>query len=752
MLTRRNDEIYLIGIRNSESISRLNQLPTIRQVLQRFHYFLHANKSIRNSSHLTVEELILVWSKAAIPMRLVKHIVDMIEKVHSKWLLLKKNKGRSSKSQKNREQIFVNELNNIFDISHANALAQMRNQTDLDFLYDQRHDRKMFMTSIDKKLENKQQRALQRKIEEEKRRQKAVEATASTSLVRQIKYTEDETDEDLSCSDNDVEFEPFHVKQKAKLENKEEIITKNIKTNLFNSHVTGALDRNKISDRQALRLMVPLTVALGHNPSSLSISRSTIQRRRKEARKEHAINTKNTFTPKYPLVVHWDGKILPFVVGHGKVERLPVLVSGDGEEKLLGVPKLEAGTGQNVADAVYDLLFEWNVLDNVKALGFDTTSVNTGKFKGACTLLEQKIGHDMLWLACRHHTMEIILAKIFCLCFGASNSPDIPMFKSFKTIWRDISKDKYLGLNLKEETETFVGTTLSTLKYFLTENKSPRDDYLELCELVLIVLNKPPSKIHWRAPGPIHHARWMSKLIYAIKIFLFRKQNSIFNLTKREETQLQRFVLFGALLYTKVWIEAPLAAEAPRNDLNFWLNLKKYEAIDSEISIAARMVLERHLWYLSDELVGLALFSTEVTSIEKSEIVIGMEKETDKRQIRGNTSLLKNNVNLGMFATKRSLKLLTILEIKDSFLNLPPEEWPQNEEYQQGRDRIKQLRVVNDTAERGVKLFEEYNKLLTYDEEEKQFLLQVIEANRKTVPTETTKKMAIEAVFSSESS
>jgi hypothetical protein len=113
----------------------------------------------------------------------------------------------------------------------------------------------------------------------------------------------------------------------------------------------------------------------------------------------------------------------------------------------------------------------------------------------------------------------------------------------------------------------------------------------------------------------------MSKLIYAIKIFLFRKQNSIFNLTKREETQLQWFVLFGALLYTKVWIEAPLAAEAPRNDLNFWLNLKKYEAIDSEISIAARMVLERHLWYLSDELVGLALFSTEVTSIEKSELL-----------------------------------------------------------------------------------------------------------------------------------
>jgi len=57
------------------------------------------------------------------------------------------------------------------------------------------------------------------------------------------------------------------------------------------------------------------------------------------------------------------------------------------------------------------------------------------------------------------------------------------------------------------------------------------------------------------------------------------------------------------------------------------------------------------------------------------------------------------------------------------------------------------LRVVNDTAERGVKLFEEYNSLLTNDEEEKQFILQVVEANRKAVPTEITKKSAIAAML-----
>ena len=57
------------------------------------------------------------------------------------------------------------------------------------------------------------------------------------------------------------------------------------------------------------------------------------------------------------------------------------------------------------------------------------------------------------------------------------------------------------------------------------------------------------------------------------------------------------------------------------------------------------------------------------------------------------------------------------------------------------------MRVVNDTDERGVKLFEEYNSLLTNDEEEKQFLLQVVEANRIGVPTEITKESALAAML-----
>jgi len=41
---------------------------------------------------------------------------------------------------------------------------------------------------------------------------------------------------------------------------------------------------------------------------------------------------------------------------------------------------------------------------------------------------------------------------------------------------------------------------------------------------------------------------------------------------------------------------------------------------------------------------------------------------------------------------------------------------------------------VNDVAERGVALIQEFNNIITTDEEQKQMLLQVVETHRKKFP------------------
>lgn len=129
--TRSADELFLIGIRNLEPLVNLNQLPTQRQVLQRFHYYLKESKSVRDASHLTVEELAMVWSRAAVPLILKTHAVEKLEKIHNSWLLLKKNKGRhSSAAQQEREIAFAAQLESLFDIAHADALTMIRIEED----------------------------------------------------------------------------------------------------------------------------------------------------------------------------------------------------------------------------------------------------------------------------------------------------------------------------------------------------------------------------------------------------------------------------------------------------------------------------------------------------------------------------------------------------------------------------------------------------------------------------------------------
>ena len=69
--------------------------------------------------------------------------------------------------------------------------------------------------------------------------------------------------------------------------------------------------------------------------------------------------------------------------GAKKEERLPVLLSGIGGTKLLGVPALnnEYGgpMGQHIASATLSLLKQWQCEDSVCGMVFDTTASNTGK-------------------------------------------------------------------------------------------------------------------------------------------------------------------------------------------------------------------------------------------------------------------------------------------------------------------------------------------------------------------------------------
>ena len=184
------------------------------------------------------------------------------------------------------------------------------------------------------------------------------------------------------------------------------------------------------------------------------------------------------------------------------------------DTKLLGVPKLTSGTGKATACAVFELLQSWQCESFVIGLCFDTTAANTGQYNGACTLLEERMGRNMLWLACRHHMFEVLLSDGFSVCFGPSSGLEILIFRRFRNNWRSLN---HLEPNKQNTPLVFAS---ENLKFFLLEqlaNEHPRDDYLEFLQLAALMVGMD-IQFTIRKPGALHRARWMAKAISLLKL------------------------------------------------------------------------------------------------------------------------------------------------------------------------------------------------------------------------------------------
>ncbi|KAE8739108.1 hypothetical protein FOCC_FOCC015400 [Frankliniella occidentalis] len=83
------------------------------------------------------------------------------------------------------------------------------------------------------------------------------------------------------------------------------------------------------------------------------------------------------------------------------------------------------------------------------------------------------------------------------------------------------------------------------------------------------------------------------------------------------------------------------------------------------------------------------------------------------------------------FVNSHTREFFDILEIDASFLDVSPAEWPTNAGYIKALDTVSALHVVNDVAERAVRLTSDYNCGLTHKEQNFQDLLLVMHRSRQ---------------------
>lgn len=425
-------------------------------------------------------------------------------------------------------------------------------------------------------------------------------------------------------------------------------------------------------------------------------------------------------------MLHWDGKLLPEITGSTaeKVERLPIVVTQEGVEQLIGVPKLKSGRGNDIAIAVFEELKNWRLTDKIQAVCFDTAATNTGDVRGAAKLFEEKINRVLLYLPCRHHIFELVLKEVFLkkVLGNVTVGPQIPLLERFKTAWNTIKNKDYnpgiIDEVVKAKISKAVVQDILNFCEQLLMNDFIRDDYKEFVELVVIFLGgKLKNGNKFRMPGASHHARWMAKAIYALKIFLFREH---FRLSAFEKKGLRDVCIFLVCLYVKVWFQCSLSTLAPNNDLKFIQESIKYHSIDAEVSDIALNKMSNHLWYLSSETVAFAFFDASVPIEVKRKMVkaLDTEKPYCKRFFTTKEVMKSSYANkcLSEFVSSNTKKFIDRFNIEVDFLETDPATWIENEEYQESAHKCREIRVVNDTAERCVQLFSTYNRLLTKDE------------------------------------
>ena len=136
----------------------------------------------------------------------------------------------------------------------------------------------------------------------------------------------------------------------------------------------------------------------GGDIKQLSLSKSTARRHRAAVRLEQAAHIKRDFICNVGQI-NFDGKLLADLGGFGKVQ--------EEENKILAICK-------------------------------------------TCTILQQLLNRQILWMACRHHVLELIVGTAFKHLFGETTSPElVTFFKIMKSSWEELNPQQATRFNSK---------------------------------------------------------------------------------------------------------------------------------------------------------------------------------------------------------------------------------------------------------------------------------------------------------------
>ena len=102
----------------------------------------------------------------------------------------------------------------------------------------------------------------------------------------------------------------------------------------------------------------------------------------------------------------------------------------------------------------------------------------------------------------------------------------------------------------------------------------------------------------FQKPGAFHHARFMSKCNYYLKMALTSEYLDC--LHQNEIREVHVMAEFVGVFYSRWWFHSALPSAAPADDLQAISLMQNYQLINPEVASPCLQSQSRHLWYLTD--------------------------------------------------------------------------------------------------------------------------------------------------------
>ena len=733
------------------------KLPKTRAVLSSFLFKLEEKKEPDTAAQETLHDLKLVWKhhfgerviegydtnlKEATKVMVIKdiHAKAKIKSTWKQWMELERTARRPDRANKPsfiaKEESFVREVLDMpFNITRADYATVLKEDSGIidwkeDLLHLENQLKREQIGSCDS-LDFKQKKRDKNKLEAKLKAMRGQARRVTGPGMDEIEDVDDNLDmeeDDQDETDKDFQAKPIGKKRVDVM-----------------GPISVTADRLGLTMRQRCTIAASVANSLNVDIDDTNISQNSAWRRAREERVKLSNTIREEFKKPDKALLHWDGKILS-VKGNTKSNRVCVYISGVGDDntkKLLGAPETEAGTGAAEAEVVKSALTQWGMKQEICGMVFDTTSSNSGENIGACKLIEDWLGSPVLWLACRHHVHELHLKRVVQGVTGLTKDPGVALFRRLKAQWHTLTIDyndlsKLNTASLPQWMQEEAVSVLSWAEAELVKNTWPREDYRELLRLTIVALGGVVPGFVFLQPGPDHHARWMSKCLYYLKMKLL---SNVFTMSEEEKSQVEEISQFILILYVKAWFMSPLPTAAARNDLQFMVNMSKYRLVTRpRIAMDLLQSCTRHLWYLVPQTVILALFDPDLSSGQKEGIaskLFCMERKAigTGKPVFPYIALSGSEIpDMSTFVTSDSWLIFDFLALTESqdWLTIPSNLWQNFSDFRKLSVFANSLTVCNDIADRGVALISAFiNK--AQSEEQREALLQVVEFHRSLV-------------------